>query len=203
MRIDGKLKTWNDARGFGFIEPANGGPDVFVHIKAFGRDSDKPQIGQTLTFEIEMGPEAKKRAVRVLVAGARRTATRKQGNSPTQWGTASYFAIPGFLLVFALISIIWHVPRWVAALYLAASFVNFLVYFIDKRAAESGGWRISEGTLLTLGLAGGWPGAIVAQQVLRHKSSKASFRSAFWGTVILNVGGFVTIFSPLLKLIKA
>ena len=202
MRIDGKLKTWNDERGFGFIETGNGGQDIFAHIKAFGRGSFKPQVGQSVTFEVEMGPEGKKRAMRIQVAGARTAASRMRNNSPTQWGTASYFAIPGFFLVFAAVSIIWHVPRWVAGFYLAASFISFLTYLIDKRAAISGGWRVSEGTLLMLGLAGGWPGSIVAQQVLRHKSSKASFRSAFWGTVLLNVGGFVTFFSPLLSLIR-
>jgi len=42
------------------------------------------------------------------------------------------------------------------------------------------------------------PGAIVAQQVLRHKSSKASFRFAFWGSVAVNVVAFVVMNSPLI-----
>lgn len=203
MRIDGKLKTWNDERGFGFIETGNGGQDIFVHIKAFWRGAGKPQVGQIVTFEIEMGPAGKKRATKVEVVRAQVATTRKRIDSPSQWGTASFFAIPAFFVVFTVVSIAWHVPRWVAGLYFAASVISYLAYVIDKRAATSGAWRISEGTLLTIGLAGGWPGAIVAQQLLRHKSSKASFRSAFWGTVLLNVGGFVTIFSPLLSLIRA
>jgi len=44
---------------------------------------------------------------------------------------------------------------------------------------------------LLLGLVGGWPGSLVAQQVLRHKSSKASFRRAFWGTVLVNITAFI------------
>jgi uncharacterized membrane protein YsdA (DUF1294 family) len=55
---------------------------------------------------------------------------------------------------------------------------------------------VSESTLHTLSLVGGWPGALVAQQVLRHKSNKATFRTAFWGTVVANVAGFVFIHSP-------
>ena len=35
MRFDGKLKSWNDDRGFGFIEPLQGGQEIFVHIKSF------------------------------------------------------------------------------------------------------------------------------------------------------------------------
>jgi uncharacterized membrane protein YsdA (DUF1294 family) len=47
-----------------------------------------------------------------------------------------------------------------------------------------------------LGLIGGWPGAIVAQQLLRHKTSKRSFRIAFWVTVVLNIAVFVLLVSP-------
>ncbi|MBN8496189.1 MAG: cold shock domain-containing protein [Candidatus Accumulibacter sp.] len=54
MRIDGTLKSWNDDRGFGFIEPSLGGQEIFVHIKAFETRLGRPQIGQRLTFEIEM-----------------------------------------------------------------------------------------------------------------------------------------------------
>ena len=82
--------------------------------------------------------------------------------------------------------------------YLVLSVACFVVYAVDKSAAVVARWRVPENTLLLLGLAGGWPGAIVAQQVLRHKTKKASFRQAFWGTVALNLVAFVVIFSPLL-----
>jgi uncharacterized membrane protein YsdA (DUF1294 family) len=48
-----------------------------------------------------------------------------------------------------------------------------------------------------LALAGGWPGALLAQQVLRHKSTKREFRQVFWATVLLNVVGFIVLASPL------
>ncbi|MBY0466151.1 MAG: DUF1294 domain-containing protein [Burkholderiales bacterium] len=48
-----------------------------------------------------------------------------------------------------------------------------------------------------LSLVGGRPGALVAQQVLRHKLNKASFRAVFWATGLVNVAGFVAIHSPL------
>lgn len=114
-----------------------------------------------------------------------------------QWGTASYFAIPAFAVVYLVAAVLWRVPNWAESIYLAASIACALAYAWDKAAAVSGRWRVAESTLLSLGLLGGWPGAIVAQQVLRHKSSKASFRSAFWATVVLNVAGFVLLSSPL------
>ncbi|MGX5771335.1 DUF1294 domain-containing protein [Microbacterium trichothecenolyticum] len=90
---------------------------------------------------------------------------------------------------------------WVPALYGAASIVAFAAYGIDKVAARRQANRISEQTLLVLGLVGGWPGALVAQQVFRHKTRKRSFRRAFWGTVgvnILALAAYVSLTAPVL-----
>jgi uncharacterized membrane protein YsdA (DUF1294 family)/cold shock CspA family protein len=203
MRIEGTLKSWNDSRGFGFIEPVYGGQEIFVHIKSFEGRTSRPQVGQALSFEVEVGPQGKKRAKRVQLVAARRVAKAQRNESPVQWGTASFFAIPAFFIVYAAVAASWSVPGWVAGFYLAASALCFAVYAIDKAAALAGRWRVAESTLIALGLAGGWPGAIVAQQLLRHKSNKASFRAAFWGSVMFNVAGFITLCSPYLILFKA
>jgi len=70
---------------------------------------------------------------------------------------------------------------------LLLNLITFLVYRHDKKAAETGRWRISERTLHLLSLAGGWPAAWFAQQTLRHKSSKREFRVVYWVTVIGNL----------------
>jgi len=70
------------------------------------------------------------------------------------------------------------------------------VYAVDKSAAKKGIWRTQESTLHLLSLTGGWPGALVAQQKLRHKSKKESFRLVFWATVVLNLGAFVWLHTP-------
>lgn len=199
MRFGGIVKSWNDERGFGFIEADQGGQEVFVHIKAFPARAGRPQLDQRVTFEIELNREGKKRAKNVEVQRLARTAKPRRSTHPAQWGTASLFAIPAFCLVYLLVALAWRVPAWVVAVYVVASVVCFAAYAFDKSAAVSGRWRIAESTLLVLGLAGGWPGAIVAQQVLRHKSNKASFRSAFWGTVVLNVAAFVVVHSPIVQ----
>jgi uncharacterized membrane protein YsdA (DUF1294 family) len=89
-----------------------------------------------------------------------------------------------------VVALTWagRVPGIVTLLYLAASVGAFAAYALDKAAARNGEWRTKESTLLGLGLLGGWPGALVAQTLLRHKSSKPSFQVAFWLTALLNCG---------------
>jgi uncharacterized membrane protein YsdA (DUF1294 family) len=87
----------------------------------------------------------------------------------------------------------WGMPLTVAGYYVALSILAFAMYAADKRAAQRGRWRTPENTLILVGLIGGWPGAVVAQQVLRHKTKKLSFRSKFWATVIVNVLVFVLL----------
>lgn len=115
----------------------------------------------------------------------------------THGGTASYLALPFFMLLYFTATLLWHTPIWVMGIYVVTSLLAFAVYGWDKAAAQAGRWRMPEARLLLLGLCCGWPGAIVAQQVLRHKSSKASFRALFWVTVVLNVAGFLALCSPL------
>lgn len=91
----------------------------------------------------------------------------------------------------------WGAPPMVALVYAAASLACFAMYAVDKAAAKAGRWRTSEHTLLLMGLACGWPGAVVAQTLLRHKSSKRSFAAYFWVTVLINVALFVYLVSPL------
>jgi uncharacterized membrane protein YsdA (DUF1294 family) len=75
----------------------------------------------------------------------------------------------------------------IMSVYLAMSVVTFCVYAADKSAAISNSWRISEKTLLGLGLACGWPGGFIAQRLLKHKSNKKQFLAWFWFSVVLNV----------------
>ena len=56
MRITGKVKWFNNAKGFGFIE-REGGSDVFVHYSAIGGGGFKSlEEGQAVEFEIVDGP---------------------------------------------------------------------------------------------------------------------------------------------------
>lgn len=199
MQIKGVIKSWNDERGFGFIEPVRGGPEIFVHIKAFSRDGgDRPQVNQRVLFEIERGPEGKKRARNVeMVYFAQTGAHGSKYDAPAPRGMATLLAIPAFVVVYFVACFWREAPVWTGLIYLVPSVVTYLAYAKDKSSARHGEWRISESTLHALSFAGGWPGALLAQQFLRHKSAKTEFRVVFWCTVVMNVTLFIVVCSTI------
>jgi cold shock CspA family protein len=87
MRIHGTLTRWNDDRGFGFITPAKGPPDIFVHISEFPREGGRPSINELISFEVVPGPDGKQRAVRVMRPGqkARGSVSRERKQPQGRW----------------------------------------------------------------------------------------------------------------------
>ncbi len=54
----GSVKWFNESKGFGFIAPADGSEDVFVHFSAIEGSGFRTLVeGQTVTFEVERGPK--------------------------------------------------------------------------------------------------------------------------------------------------
>ena len=92
-------------------------------------------------------------------------------------------AIPAYAMSRLTTSVDWRLMIGVPT---AASFFAYFAYRSDKRRAEAGQWRISESPLHAAELAGGWPGAFIAQRRFRHKISKGSYQIAFWISVTLH-----------------
>ncbi|NOQ94066.1 MAG: DUF1294 domain-containing protein [Methylophaga sp.] len=84
----------------------------------------------------------------------------------------------------------------VLATYIALSAITFILYAVDKSAARNNKHRIPERTLHLMSLLGGWPGALLAQQIFRHKTKKQPFRVVFWMTVIVNVSTILFFIAP-------
>lgn len=196
MRLEGTLRSWNEDRGFGFIHPRNGGDDVFVHISAFRTRAVRPDSNQLVSYEVEPGQHGKLRARNVdqiLPDAAVSAAVPERVARRDAYG---WLALLLFIFLYAALSVTRGVAEIFAVLYVIASVMTIAIYALDKYSSIRGGWRVSEAMLLLLGLIGGWPGAIVAQQAIRHKSKKPSFRRAFWATVVINVAVFVFLNSP-------
>ena len=60
-------------------------------------------------------------------------------------------------------------------------------YDFDKSAAMNARWRTLEQSLHVFGLLGGWPGALIAEQLFRHKTNKSSYQVKFWVCVAVNL----------------
>lgn len=91
-----------------------------------------------------------------------------------------------FLMILGLAVFLEKLPKIVFIIYSAMSVITFISYGLDKSAAKKDRWRTPEKTLQLLGLFGGWPGALAAQKIFRHKSRKTSFQVLFWISVIIN-----------------
>ncbi len=191
MRLTGKLTSWNDEKGFGFISPESGGKRIFVHIKAFSSRRKRPALNQEVTYLFSTDSQGRPCAINVSLSGgdpADKTRRKK--------GSFSLYVSALFIVIVALTVLAGKISPLIMVLYLVASLLTFVAYAIDKSAARKGAWRTQESTLHFLSLLGGWPGALVAQQVLRHKSRKQAFRSVFWITVLLNCTAFAWLFTP-------
>ena len=190
MRYQGKITDWNDDKGFGFITPNGGSQRVFVHIKSFSNRQQRPVGNEIVTYELTHDAKGRPQASGVAFVGRRVTAA-----SPSGQANAPIILTAAFLVFVAGSAFAGKLPVAVVWIYLAASLVAFVAYALDKSAARNEQWRTRESTLHLLALAGGWPGALAAQRLLRHKSSKRSFQFVFRVTVILNCCALAWFFS--------
>ena len=135
--------------------------------------------------------------------GARRPETTRAGRSTarteTSAGTrrnttpvapAGAALAYGLMLAWAALVAwaVWtrHLPLWSVAALAGLNLATLWLYAADKNAARRGQWRIAEKQLHLLSVLGGWPAAWLAQQNMRHKSSKTAFRAVYWATIVLH-----------------
>lgn len=184
VRHKGTITTWNSERGFGFITPAVGGERVFVHITAIADRTRTPAEGDRVTYDLTVDDRYRPRAARVRKSTPLRP-------SPETASTTTSNAMPLivtslFVLIVVAGTLRGRLPSAIIVTYGVVSFITFLLYWRDKAAARRGNWRTQESSLLFIGLIGGWPGAVVAQRILRHKTRKQGFQWAFWVTAAMN-----------------
>jgi uncharacterized membrane protein YsdA (DUF1294 family)/cold shock CspA family protein len=166
----GVVVSFDLGKGFGFIRSPEFGEDVFVHVTAVdGRVALKS--GQRVQFVAEptdRGP----RATRVVPGSL--------GLSPTMSA--------GGLLIALLLAATGGLHRvglgWVGAYLGAIGVLTWIAYALDKRRAGLGGRRVPEAVLLGLALVGGWPAALMAMFVFRHKTRKLAFLIPLAGVVL-------------------
>lgn len=196
MRYQGKLVEWNDAKAFGFVLPNAGGRKIFVHLNEFpGRR--RPELGSLITFE--MGLDANRRSCAVkavpVISAQQRRATEQLGETRAARSSLSLWIAALWALTVIALTFLGHYPWKLLAGWTVVNAITFLLYAMDKNAAEKGRWRTPEARLHLLALAGVWPAAAFAQQKFRHKTTKESFRAAFWMTVVVNAAAMLWLAS--------
>lgn len=186
MRQEGTLSEWNDERGFGFIVPFDKAEKVFVHISSFITKGRRPLLKDKLSFEVEQASDGKTRAVKV-----------KNESLRTKLPVFSIRSILSFIFVslffaFFYFAVLKGYSRiGIIYWYALTSVLCFGYYWKDKRRAKEGEWRIDETSLHLFELVGGWPGALLAQRLIRHKSRKSSYQMVFWLCVLTNITGLI------------
>ncbi|WP_068546557.1 DUF1294 domain-containing protein [Thalassotalea crassostreae] len=189
MRHKGKLTQWNDDKGFGFITPMIKGPQVFVHIKDFEHRGTRPVVGQVITYQLSKDKQNRPCAIKATLSGQK----LKTKSAQKQNTVALLFASSFMVAIIGLVAVQW-LPWRIGAAYAVLSVITFWLYAFDKHKAQKGYWRTSERSLHLFALVGGWPGAVFAQQKLRHKSKKLSFRVELILMVLLNIAGLYWLY---------
>ena len=190
MRFKGKLISWHADKAFGFIVQNSGGNQVFIHKSAFVNRNREPQVKDVITFSISKDKQGRYCAAQATFPGEK--LAKKQVKK------ISMFSIYLPLLFLSAITLAYltnHLTSAFIYLYFTLSIVTYLAYGFDKAKAKRDTQRTPESSLHLLALLGGWPGAALAQQLLRHKSKKQPFRNIYWLTVIINLAALVWLLS--------
>lgn len=183
--MQGKIVKWNDQKGYGFIDVELRKELVFFHITALKNSNIRPKLNESVSFAIERDAQGRLSASGVVMVN--------------QKGSVLPFSILFslfFLSVVAASVLFLHTPLPVMFVYLALSLVTFVIYAKDKHAAKKGKWRTKESTLHFFALIGGWPGALLAQHKLHHKSRKQPFKCILWFTILSNCTAFAWTLTP-------
>lgn len=191
MRLKGKLIKWNEDKAFGFIAPNGGGEHVFIHKMGLSNRKRTPQVNDVITFSIATDKQGRYCADDATFSGEK--LKKKQAKNASKFSIYLSIVFLGGIVAALFMG---YIPKNLAILYFGASIVTFIAYASDKNKAQRNAWRTPESTLHFFALAGGWPGAAIGQQMLRHKSQKKEFRFVFWITVFANCGALAWLMSP-------
>ena len=180
--MKGIISQWHDNKGYGFIKPDHSPQQqYFFHVSDVDGSRHAIALNAQVSFELDASNEkVAAKNVRLI-------------NSTLAVRAFYQMAIYGGLPLLALSSWYWIEPLIFGG-YLLMSLLTFIAYWFDKSKAESGLWRTPEYKLHLMELLGGWPGALAAQRVFRHKIRKISYQLMLWLIISVHLGAAVDTF---------
>jgi uncharacterized membrane protein YsdA (DUF1294 family)/cold shock CspA family protein len=188
MKKKGKIHHWNTSRGMGYIRNPQTGYDILFHRKDY-RGSATPHEGETVWFDETITGDNTSRATAVSTVS---------GNADVHsYRPRHYIGRKSSVRTFMLLLILWGVlglwgvldlrlPLWAVAATLLVNLVTVYTYTREQKISHTSQARTPESMLHLLSLLGGWPGAGIAQTLLRYRSRKPSFQTMYWSSVALH-----------------
>ncbi len=169
-----RVIEWHDDKGFGWLQ--FGDKRLFLHRRDFSRFHHLPRVGEEIRFNWGLDKNC-----------------RPCAQNAVQVREVTDVSLVGLCVLGALLVLpayAWQQMGWeiwkLAAYVCVLSWIAYSAYASDKRKARANAWRTPEAYLHLLELAGGWPGAWVAQRRLRHKCSKQSYQFMFWMIICIH-----------------
>lgn len=185
--IAGRVARWDDQKGYGFIATEQPPLQIFFHISVLAARHRRPQADERVRVKAKYA-EGRWTATEVTSPnreGAARQAEQQRGKVLIQpMRDKLRYALPVCGLWLALLFL--KLPKLFAAA-AVLSVLAFVFYALDKHSALTNRRRVPEANLNLLALLGGWPGALVARYLFRHKTVKQPFVMLFWLAVLANV----------------
>lgn len=168
--LTARIVEWNSDKGYGFLE--TGTRRVFLHIRDFAERHKTPEVGDVIVFTLGADVRGRPCALK---------AVHRNDGGRLRFRHLLFLlcllAIPCLAVVQLPLS---FDVRLVLVYLVGVSLVTYGLYAADKRRARAREWRVAETTLHLFELAGGWPGAFLAQRHFRHKCSKMGDQFVFW-----------------------
>lgn len=155
---------------------------MFVHINDLKYGKRIPAVGEPVSYIESKDKKNRSCAKQVVFLNNNISTTKMKLKSILILFSAL------FLSGMAISVVMDKLPAFVLIIYAVMSLATFFMYWLDKSAARKNTWRTKENTLQLMALMGGWPGALIGQQLFRHKSKKTPFQIMFWLLVIVNLG---------------
>jgi uncharacterized membrane protein YsdA (DUF1294 family) len=144
-------------------------------------------MGRAVSFLPGRDDMQRLRATNVQFVGS----VERRGRSVERGVPAATAASLIFLASLGVLAVVRVLPVFVMVASVLMSLFAFALYRADKSAAIQGTRRTPESTLQVVSLLGGWPGALIAQRVYRHKTRKQPFQKLFWITVLTNCAALI------------
>jgi cold shock CspA family protein len=103
MRHQGKIKSWDKTKGFGFITPDDGGKDVFFHITNINNSKGLLDLGSLVSYEMPNDASKRQQAVNVEIVDEKAT----QGIQ-----ASSLFSYPMILMTGLIVLVIYNLVQY-------------------------------------------------------------------------------------------